>query len=385
MLSTSATGGLAIDELTRHPLLDETAVTAFLDAHTFPIVEGPFCTFVFRGEADEVLLRHWIFGLPSSQAFGQLNGTDLWTLVLELPEESRVEYKIEVRRGRQVELIRDPLNPLLARDPFGANSVCHGSGYVTPEWTEPHPDAREGTLEEYRIRSRALHGTRQVTLYYPARYRPTRRYPLLVVHDGLDYLRYAAFKTVLDNLVHRFEIPGVIVALTQSEQRNDEYAAQDAHATFIADELVPRLERKLPLVGTPASRGLVGASLGAVAAFHAAAQRPGYFGRLLLQSGSFAFSDIGDHERGPLFDRVAQFVNAYRAAPTAVTERLFLSCGMYESLIYENRSLVPMFQATQMAVRYVEARDGHNWENWRDRLRGGLSWLFPGPLWMVYE
>ena len=28
----------------------------------------------------------------------------------------------------------------------------------------------------------------------------------------------------------------------------------------------------------------------------------------------------------------------------------------------------------------VEARDGHNWENWRDRLREGLAWLFPGPL-----
>jgi enterochelin esterase family protein len=38
-----------------------------------------------------------------------------------------------------------------------------------------------------------------------------------------------------------------------------------------------------------------------------------------------------------------------------------------------------------MEVRYVEARDGHNWENWRDRLREGLSWLFPGPQWWVYE
>ena len=36
--------------------------------------------------------------------------------------------------------------------------------------------------------------------------------------------------------------------------------------------------------------------------------------------------------------------------------------------------------STGMEVRYVEARDGHNWENWRDRLREGLSWLFPGPL-----
>jgi enterochelin esterase family protein len=38
-----------------------------------------------------------------------------------------------------------------------------------------------------------------------------------------------------------------------------------------------------------------------------------------------------------------------------------------------------------MDVRYVEAADGHNWENWRDRLREGLSWLFPGPLLLVYE
>ena len=51
----------------------------------------------------------------------------------------------------------------------------------------------------------------------------------------------------------------------------------------------------------------------------------------------------------------------------------------------ENRSLVPLLQSTDMNVRYIEARDGHNWENWRDRLREGLSWLFPGPLWLVYE
>ena len=53
--------------------------------------------------------------------------------------------------------------------------------------------------------------------------------------------------------------------------------------------------------------------------------------------------------------------------------------------IYENRSIVPVLQSTGMDVRYTEASDGHNWENWRDRLREGLSWLFPGPLLLVYE
>ncbi len=50
-----------------------------------------------------------------------------------------------------------------------------------------------------------------------------------------------------------------------------------------------------------------------------------------------------------------------------------------------NRSMVPLFQSTGARARFAEARDGHNWECWRDRLREGLSWLFPGPLWMVYE
>jgi enterochelin esterase family protein len=78
-------------------------------------------------------------------------------------------------------------------------------------------------------------------------------------------------------------------------------------------------------------------------------------------------------------------MNRYRAAPVSISERVFVSCGVYESLIYENRSLVPIFGRTGMEVRYVEARDGHNWENWRDRLREGLSWLLPGPLMFVYE
>jgi len=205
------------------------------------------------------------------------------------------------------------------------------------------------------------------------------------VHDGIDYLRFASLKVVLDNLIHRLEIPELIVALTEPRERLEEYAASDRHARFLVDELVPLLERELPLQAVPEGRGVVGASLGGVAALHAAVARPGFFGRLLLQSGSFAFTDIGEPDGGPVVGAVAAFVNRFRRSPVAISQKLFVSCGMYESLIYENRSLVPVLQRVPMEVRYVEARDGHNWENWRDRLREGLSWLFPGPLWMVYE
>ncbi len=80
-----------------------------------------------------------------------------------------------------------------------------------------------------------------------------------------------------------------------------------------------------------------------------------------------------------------KWVNEFRKAPGRPSERLYVSCGKYESLIYYNRSLVPLLQGTGMQVQFSEAPDGHNWENWRDRLREALSTLFPGPLWLVYE
>jgi len=372
------------DFLSQSPL-DRPAIDAFLARNTFPLVEGREVVFVFHGRADEVHLRHFIYGLPSSQPFQRVAGTDLWHTALELPERSRVEYKFERVLGGRREWLMDPMNPRVARDPYGANSVCHGEGYEIPAWAQADPEARPGTLDEIAVQSAALDGEQRVGLYVPARFRRGRRYPLIVAHDGADYVRYAALSTVLDNLIHRLEIPPLIVALTTSRDRLRDYGANPRHARFLGHELVPALEARFPLVGRAEARGLMGASFGAVAALYTAVEQAGTWGRLLLQSGSFAFSDIGRHRRGPEFDPVAQWVNEFRDRPGRPSERVFMSCGIYESLIYENRSMLPLLQSTGMEVRLVEARDGHNWENWRDRLREGLSWLFPGPLWMVYE
>jgi len=241
-------------------------------------------------------------------------------------------------------------------------------------------------VEPFAFHSRALGGKRHGALYLPARFRKTRQYPLIVVHDGSDYLNFASMKVVLDNLIHRLEIPDVIVAFCDSPDRLREYANDERHAKYITEELLPDLNRRFPLINRPQSRCLMGASFGAVAAFSTAYRYPDVWGRLLLQSGSFAFTDIGKrNRRGPLFDRVVEFVNQVREEPRAVSERIFMSCGVYESLIYENRSLAPLLDLIGMQVKLVEACDGHNWENWRDRLREGLSWLFPGPLMFVYE
>jgi enterochelin esterase-like enzyme len=367
-----------------HP--DQAAVDAWMPGRRFPIVEGGHVTLVYRGVADSVSLRHWIYGLESNQALKRMDHTDLWFLVVEIPPRSRIEYKFEVRRGGHVSWIQDPLNPHHARDPFGANSVMQGDGYEVPEWARPDPQSRAGTMEQLTLSSRALDSERQVKVYLPARFRRTRTYPLLVVHDGSDYLRFSGMQAVLDNLIHKLEIPDLIAVFSDSKDRLREYAADPGHARYLTEELLPEMARRFPLQDSAQARCLMGASFGGVASFSTAVRHPGVWGSLLLQSGSFAFTDIGrSHRRGPLFDRVVEFVNAFRDNPTAISERVFVSCGTYEPLIYENRSLVPLLDATGMQVKYVESRDGHNWENWRDRLREGLSWLMPGPLRMIYE
>ena len=361
------------------------AVDNFIQQNQFPLVEPGRVTFVYRGQADEVHLRSWISGLNTAQPLEPLQGSDLWALTMELPEKSRFEYKFEVVTNGARKLVLDDLNGVFAHDPFGANSVCQGYSYERPGWSLLDPAARSGTLTTLKIASRSFMETRDVEIYLPARFRRSRTYPLLVVHDGLDYLRYADLKNVLDNLIHRLEIPAMIVALSQPSDRLVEYTGDPRHAQFLSEELLPEIAAKFPLLDDSNARGLVGASLGGVAALHAASRYPRNFGQLLLQSGSFAFSDLGRHKKGPVFDPVVRFVNEYRNHPFALADKIYLSCGIYESLIYENRSLVPLLQDQGMQIFFEEARDAHNWENWRDRLRQGLTWCFPGPLWMVYE
>ena len=366
------------------PATPET-VERWLEDGDFPRIDGDRVTFAWRGEADAVHLRCWASLIIEAMPFQRIEGTDVWIYSLELPHASRVEYKFKVERGDEVQWLRDPLNPELAHDPFGANSVCQCSGYAVPAWVRPDPQARTGRYVPLVVHSEAFGEARPLRVYLPARYSENRAYPLLIVHDGADYIRYSAFGTVLDNLIHLLETPSMIVAFTTSPDRLVEYAADDRHAKFVAEEIPQAIAERFKISDRAEDRALIGASFGAVAALHAAWKYPGVFGSLMLQSGSFAFTDIGTHDRGPAFDRVVDWVNEFRERPGKPADRVFMSCGTYETLIYENRSMVPRLQAAGMDVRFVESRDSHNWENWRDQLRYGLAWVYPGPLWMVYE
>jgi enterochelin esterase-like enzyme len=359
---------------------------AFVASQSFPHTDGDTALFFHRGSAEAVYLVHWVFGLESRQPFLRLEGTDAWYLMVELPPRARVEYKLEIVRDGRSHWVRDPLNQRQAFDPYGSNSVCAMPGYEDPRWVQPEQGVRKGRVVGFPLTSAVYGGTREIQVYLPSEYKPHKKYPLVICHDGRDYMRFASIQTVLDNLIGRHEVAPVLVAFTNGHDRNREYGADPRQPEFVVRELLPAVRERFGVSDDPEDLALMGASFGGVTSLFTAWTHPGVFRRLLLQSGSFVFTDIGHHGRSQLFDPVVKFVNQFRADPARLqVDRVFLSCGQFESLIWFNRSLHPLLRDAGIETRYVESADGHNWIGWRDRLRDGLTYLFPGRLWMYYE
>ena len=159
-------------------------------------------------------------GLPDPLPLRRIRDTDLWYVTTELPEGSRVEYQFEIIRGEHhEEFVNDPLNPKLAHGPFGASSVLRRDrlrGARLVPATTPRPGRARSSSDTSPAR-RCAARCRSTSTCRRGSAR-VLRYPLLVVHDGQDYLDYAAAKTVLDNLIHRIEVAEMVVAFVPPGQ-----------------------------------------------------------------------------------------------------------------------------------------------------------------------
>jgi enterochelin esterase family protein len=326
----------------------------------------------FAGEADAVRLVTFMPNFPKDLPF--IAAPDgRWLLALALPAEARIEYLIEVERHGSLQRMRDPANPDTAANPFGENSVAFGPSYRPPAWSAVEPRAR-GRVTEFRVVSRALDRRRHHHhLYSPPGALARTPLPLVVVHDGSDYRRFAGLCTAVDALVSAGSIRPVRLALLDPRHRHEEYVGSDAHADHVAAEVVPHLARRVAMAEP---LGIMGASLGAVAAWHAAHRHPGLFTRLFLQSGTFAFEPHPALEE-PMFRSINRFLSGAEADPGLPGSIVYQSCGRYESLGAWNRRVVAALTAAGAVVTYREAWAGHDWGAWRDHLTDGLRLLYP--------
>jgi enterochelin esterase-like enzyme len=294
--------------------------------------------------------------------------TGTWRLDFPRPDADRLEYLfgLEWQDGHD-ELICDPTNPLRAPGPFGDKSVIEFDGYEPPVWlAAPAPDDEElwlGQTEATGIR-RSL----PTILWSPPDTDPDEPLPLLVVNDGPEYAELSALLRYLRWLVTEGQAPPLRAALLGPVDRDEIYSASPRYARSLGDDVLPAIEARAPSTHPERPRIGMGASLGALAAFHAHRARPGAFGGLFLQSGSYFRPRSDRHETNfRPFPRISRFVGQVLAeqdwhAPIPVT----MTCGTVEENLRNNRTLKGALVGQGYDVLLVENRDGHNWVGWRD-------------------
>ncbi len=332
-------------------------------------LEGGRTLFVWRGRADGVDLLTWMPGFPQPPEFSRLAGSDVWVKPVSIPASAMIEYRLAVHRhGRSIEIL-DPLNPRKTTNPFGTNSLATGPGYRSPQWAHPRPESTQGRLVEIRVKSEAWGERRHHSIYLPAGHDPGHSYPLVIVHDGPDFVEHSGLTTVLDNLIHSGAIPPAIALLHHPRRRLSEYSNHPGHGTHIVNELLPHVAQRMNVDATRTV--LIGSSLGAAAALATAWQHPNLFSGLGLLSGSFA-NRIDDTRPEEIFGTIVDLVGRIDDARRLAGVSTYVSAGRYESLVDLNRALVPRLRAGGLDVRYEEVWEGHQWLSWRDRLGPAL-------------
>lgn len=303
-----------------------------------------------------------------------------WRCRLARPDVDRFEYLFELTHpDGAAELACDPGNPRRAAGPFGDKSVIEFPEYAAPAWTKRVGDLPPGAVRELAVPTRAV-GEVPLLLWSTAGAREGDRLPLLVVHDGVEFARYAGLLDFLAVTVGDGTLPPLRAALLHPTARDDHYSADQAYADAIADEVLPFLARLAPAPPGRRFRAALGASLGALALLHVHRTRSEAFGALCLQSGSFFHHRHFRHE--PEFARMQRIrwfldrVHAHRemASPIPVA----VTCGGVEMNYPANRATALALRAQGYPVAFHRVRDAHNWIAWRDAWAPALVDLLRG-------
>ena len=214
--------------------------------------------------------------------------------------------------------------------------------------------------------------------------------PSLILLDGLVYRMGMPTTTILQNLYAAHEIGPTVVAFVDDPRgdlwRTDLYFSDD-FVRFLADELVPWLQREFAFHARASRTTIGGASIAGMTAVFAALRRPGVFGNVLSQSGSFWINNH-DADNGEPEWLARQFV---RAPPSSV--HFWLEVGQMEfvaneadrifppfipgstNLLASNRHLRDVLRARGYRIDYTEMYADHEPLHWQRALPNGLMAL----------
>lgn len=298
-------------------------------------------------------------------------GRENWRCSLNLPAGAYIEY-VYLLDGKRV---LDPRNPHKTYNGINAyNNYFYMPGAGPTPLMRKARNTPQGTLKRVTIPGRYSLGgedrginlfQREVVFYQPPVSEPV---PLLVVYDGLDYLKRASLPRIVDNSIAQKQIRPLALALVANGKQNRflEYACSDVTLGFLLFNLLPVARRELRLLDVekqPGAYGVMGASMGGLMALYTGLRHVEIFGKVLSQSGAFY----------PKF-----VVNTLIEAGLGKAVTIWQDVGNLEYLLSFNRQMAGLLQERGYTAAYHEYCGGHNYTAWRDELPAGLEYLFGG-------
>jgi len=173
----------------------------------------------------------------------------------------------------------------------------------------PQPGVPKGKLNgPFLFKSQIIANTvRQYWIFVPAQYTGDRPANLLVFQDGQRATNPKGplqVAQVLENLVHKKEIPVTLGLFITPGQRGEVYpetigtgnpnnraaeydAVNDTYSRFLIEELLPEVKKTYQITDDPEGRAIGGTSSGAICAFTVAWNRPDQFRKVISMIGSY--------------------------------------------------------------------------------------------------
>lgn len=294
-------------------------------------------------------------------------GTDLWVTGTDLPDTAVVSYRLLVDGRSQA----DPLNPRRTRGLGLDFSVIMGPRAPGEEPPAGRP-ARTATLR-LEVRSRYLGRTVTAAVHVPAACSRQSPCSVLYAADGPDYTGEGRLPAILAAEAAAGRVPALVLVAIDPPPDPFRRTAEllpgvlgDAWPRFLAEELVPAAETRLPVRAGRANRALLGLSAGAAGMLNAALVRPEDFGRVIAQSPA------------SLPPVLAGAVARFDGTPP----RVWLTWGTYERNIFgldiagDARRLFRDLRARGFPVAGGERPAGHTMAVWRRDLPAALRWAW---------
>lgn len=297
----------------------------------------------------------------------ELNGAESLP-ELELPDDVYFQYGFVTDDGK---VEPDPRRAEKATNIwYGEVSEVRGPNYRPDELADVAAEVATGSHERLRVTSEILNGaTRRATLYTPAGHAQAEL-PLVVVQDGVTFMRVGRLAAVLEALLERSEVRPARLLMVEPLDRLAEYAYDDDYASFVLDELIPSVAEAHP---TARNRVWLGASLGGQASAYLFARglETGQATRddaVVALSGAFLGAPgDADHYRSR-----RSWLLEWLVEQEAVSGRWHLDVGSLEWLHEVNVQVADALAKTGAESQLSVRSAGHNWVAWRDALPDAL-------------